>query len=24
VVHGALPGFAYPIDAMFEGLYLGE
>jgi Uma2 family endonuclease len=24
VVHAALPGFAYPIDAMFEGLYLGE
>jgi Uma2 family endonuclease len=24
VAHAAVPGFAYPIDAMFEGLYLGE
>jgi len=24
VTHDALPGFAYPIDAMLEGLYLGE
>jgi Uma2 family endonuclease len=24
VTHAALPGFAYPIDAMFEGLYLGK
>jgi Uma2 family endonuclease len=24
VAHAALPGFAYAIDAMFEGLYLGE
>jgi Uma2 family endonuclease len=24
VVHAALPGFAYPVDAMFEGLHLGE
>ena len=23
VVHEALPGFAYPVDEMFEGLYLG-
>jgi Uma2 family endonuclease len=23
VVHAALPGFAYQVDAMFEGLYLG-
>jgi Uma2 family endonuclease len=23
VTHPALPGFVYPIDAMFEGLYLG-
>jgi Uma2 family endonuclease len=23
VTHPAMPGFAYPIDAMFEGLYLG-
>ena len=24
VVHASLPGFAYPVDAMFEGLYLGD
>jgi Uma2 family endonuclease len=24
VVHPAMPGFAFPIDAMFEGLYLGK
>ena len=24
VTHAALPGFAYVIDAMFEGLYLGR
>jgi len=24
VMHPSLPGFAYAIDAMFEGLYLGE
>ncbi len=23
VAHGSLPGFAYPVDAMFAGLYLG-
>jgi Uma2 family endonuclease len=24
VVHASLPGFAYPVDAMFAGLYLGD
>ena len=24
VMHAALPGFAFPIDVMFEGLYLGR
>jgi Uma2 family endonuclease len=24
VTHALMPGFAYPIDAMFEGLYLGD
>jgi Uma2 family endonuclease len=24
VVHPAMPGFVFPIDAMFEGLYLGK
>ncbi len=24
VAHATMPGFAYPIDAMFEGLYLGK
>ncbi len=24
VTHASMPGFAFPVDAMFEGLYLGD